>query len=136
VQHFWNLATHKHERPELQLPTALLPYFSRYHWPGNIRELENLIERITVLSTGPVVTLEDLPEILRRERGILDTIQLELPATPISLEAVERELIVRALDRFNWNQTKAASYLNLTRKTLIYRMERYGLKREQQDNGN
>ncbi|HMF75348.1 MAG TPA: sigma-54 dependent transcriptional regulator [Bryobacteraceae bacterium] len=136
VQHFWKLATHRHERPELQLPGALLPYFSRHHWPGNIRELENLIERITVLSPGPVVTIEDLPEILRRERGVLDAIQLELPATPISLEAVERELIMRALDRFHWNQTKAASYLNLTRKTLIYRMERYGLKREQQDNGN
>jgi len=135
VQHFWKLATHRHERPELQLPGALLPYFSRHHWPGNIRELENLIERITVLSPGPVVTIEDLPEILRRERGVLDAIQLELPATPISLEAVERELIMRALDRFHWNQTKAASYLNLTRKTLIYRMERYGLKREQQDNG-
>ncbi|HEY3457207.1 MAG TPA: sigma-54 dependent transcriptional regulator [Bryobacteraceae bacterium] len=133
VEHFWKLATKTHGRPELQLHENLLPYFSRYHWPGNIRELENLIERITVLSSGPAVSLEDLPEILRQERGVLDAIQLELPATPISLEAVERELIVQALNRFNGNQTKAANYLNLTRKTLIYRMERYGLRGEQND---
>ncbi|HMJ62148.1 MAG TPA: sigma-54 dependent transcriptional regulator [Bryobacteraceae bacterium] len=136
VEYFWKLAIKKHGRPELQLPERLLPYFSRYHWPGNIRELANLIERITILSPEPVVTLEDLPEILRQERGVLDAIQLELPATPISLEAVERELIVRALDRFNWNQTKAAGYLNLTRKTLIYRMERYNLRREQPEKNN
>jgi two-component system NtrC family response regulator len=133
VQHFWKLAAKTHGRPELQLPEHLLPYFSRYHWPGNIRELENLIERITVLSQGPAVTLEDLPEILRQERGVLDTIQLELPATPISLDAVERALIVQALNRFNGNQTKAANYLNLTRKTLIYRMERYGLRGDQNE---
>ena len=136
VEHFWKVAAKKHDRSDLQLPARLLPYFSRYHWPGNIRELENLIERITILSSGPIVTLEDLPEILRQERGVLDTIQLELPPTPISLEAVERELIVQALDRFNWNQTKAARYLNLTRKTLIYRMERYGLRKEQPEKSN
>ena len=133
VEHFWKLATKTHSRPELQLPENLTPYFSRYHWPGNIRELENLIERITILSLGPAVSLEDLPEILRQQRGVLDAIQLELPATPISLEAVERELIVQALNRFNGNQTKAANYLNLTRKTLIYRMERYGLRGEQNE---
>ena len=133
VEHFWKLAIKTHSRPELQLPENLTPYFSRYHWPGNIRELENLIERITILSLGPAVSLEDLPEILRQQRGVLDAIQLELPATPISLEAVERELIVQALNRFNGNQTKAANYLNLTRKTLIYRMERYGLRGEQNE---
>ena len=133
VEHFWKLAIKTHSRPELQLPENLIPYFSRYHWPGNIRELENLIERITILSLGPAVSLEDLPEILRQQRGVLDAIQLELPATPISLEAVERELIVQALNRFNGNQTKAANYLNLTRKTLIYRMERYGLRGEQNE---
>ena len=131
VEHFWRLATAKHGRPELQLPKHLLPYFSRHHWPGNIRELENLIERILILSPGPTVSIDDVPETLRRERGVLDSIQLELPASPISLEAVERALIVQALERFKGNQTKAASYLNLTRKTLIYRMERFGLRGEQ-----
>jgi transcriptional regulator with GAF, ATPase, and Fis domain len=68
--------------------------------------------------------------VLRRERPVLDAIRLELPPTPISLDAIERELIMRALARFDWNQTKAAQYLDLTRKTLIYRMERHGIRRE------
>jgi two-component system NtrC family response regulator len=67
---------------------------------------------------------------LRRKQSVLNSLSLELPPHPISLEAVERELIVRALDRFEGNQTKAAHYLGLTRKTLIYRMEKHGLRRE------
>jgi two-component system NtrC family response regulator len=55
---------------------------------------------------------------------------LDLPPHGISLEAVEKELIVRALEKFNWNQTHAAQYLDLSRKTLIYRMEKFGLKRD------
>ena len=67
---------------------------------------------------------------LRRERPVLDELQLELPPNGISLEAVEKELILRALKKFGWNQTHAARYLNISRKTLIYRMEKYGLKGE------
>ena len=130
VMHFWKIAVKKHGRPDLHLPDALLPFFSRYNWPGNIRELENVIERIIILSRGPIIALEELPEFLRRPRPVLDDVQLELPPTPISLDAVERELISRALDRFDGNQTKAAQYLNLTRKTLIYRMERHGIRKE------
>jgi two-component system NtrC family response regulator len=130
VEHFWKIATRKSGRPELELPLSLVSYFTRYEWPGNIRELENFVERMVVLSRGPVVALEDLPEVLRRERPVLDAIRLELPPTPISLDAIERELIMRALARFDWNQTKAAQYLDLTRKTLIYRMERHGIRRE------
>jgi DNA-binding NtrC family response regulator len=130
VRHFWDRSRQKHDRMELSLPQALLPFFSRYHWPGNIRELENAMERIIVLSRGPEVTLSDLPEFLRQERQVLDSVQLELPPTPISLDAVEKELILRALQRFDWNQTKAAQYLDLTRKTLIYRMEKHGIRKE------
>ena len=54
----------------------------------------------------------------------------ELPDEGISLENIERELLVRALDKFGWNQTKAARYLDISRRTLIYRMEKHGLARE------
>lgn len=55
---------------------------------------------------------------------------MELPEQGISLEAVERELLVRALDKFNWNQTQAARYLDISRRTLIYRMDKHGLRRD------
>ncbi|MGB9606807.1 MAG: sigma-54 interaction domain-containing protein, partial [Bryobacteraceae bacterium] len=126
--HFFERSKQRHRRPDLVLPEALLPYFSSYRWPGNVRELENVIERVVLLARGQEVTLHDLPEFLRRERPPLDAIQLELPPEGISLEAVERELIRRALEKFDGNQSKAARYLDISRKTLIYRMEKYGLK--------
>ena len=130
VEAFFKRSKQKHGRPDLKLSPALLPYFSAHRWPGNVRELENLIERIVVLARGEEVRLEDLPEQLRRERLPLDAIHLELPPHGISLDGVERELILRALEKCNWNQTKAAQYLDISRKVLIYRMEKFGLRKE------
>jgi two-component system NtrC family response regulator len=131
VQHFFLKGKDKQGRPDLALPPSLLPYFSGYRWPGNIRELENVIERIVVLARGNDITLNDLPDFLRRERPKVEELHLDLPPQGISLEGVEKELIVRALEKFNWNQTHAAQYLDLSRKTLIYRMEKFGLRKEQ-----
>ncbi len=130
VEHFFVKAKEKHGRPDLVLRPALIPYFCGYRWPGNIRELENVIERLVVLTRGNEITLADLPEFLRRERPVLEEVRLELPPQGISLEAIEKELILRALKRFDWNQTQAARYLDLSRKTLIYRMEKYKIRRE------
>lgn len=130
VQQFFARTRDKHGRQGLNLPAKLLPYFSAYRWPGNIRELENLIERLVVLAPGNEITLEDLPEALRKQRPTLETLQVELPGHGISLESVEKELILQALKKCNWNQTQAARYLDLSRKTLIYRMEKFGLRPE------
>ena len=130
VQHFFLQAQEKQSRPELVLPTRLLPYFSGYTWPGNVRELENIIERIVVLARGEEITLNDLPDFLKRERPTVETLHLDLPSHGISLEALEKELIVRALEKFAGNQTRAAQYLDISRKTLIYRMEKFGLRKD------
>jgi len=131
VQDFFVKAKEKQGRSNLVLPPSLLPYFCAYRWPGNVRELENVIERIVVLSRGDDITLNDLPEFLRRERPVAEEFHFDLPPQGISLEGVEKELIVRALEKFNWNQTHAAQYLDISRKTLIYRMEKFGLRKEQ-----
>ena len=57
-------------------------------------------------------------------------LQLELPAQGVSLETVEKELILRALDKFHGNQTHAANYLDISRKALIYRMEKHGIRKK------
>jgi two-component system NtrC family response regulator len=102
-----------------------------WRWPGNVRELENVIERMVVLSSGDEVTPADLPEPLQAEPAQTSgMISLELPENGVSLEAVERELILKALERHGWNQSQAARFLDISRKTLIYRMEKYGLRRE------
>lgn len=130
VEQFFLKAKEKQSRPDLVLPTRLLPYFGGYTWPGNVRELENIIERVVVLTRADEITLNDLPDFLRRERLPVEVLHLDLPAHGISLEAVEKELIMRALEKFNGNQTHAAQYLDISRKTLIYRMEKFGLRKE------
>ena len=96
-----------------------------------MRELENVIERIVVMARSNEITLGDLPEPLRRHQPALDFLPMELPHSGINIEAIEKELILRALRKFDWNQTHAARFLDLSRKTLIYRMEKFGLRKEQ-----
>jgi two-component system NtrC family response regulator len=72
-----------------------------------------------------------LPEEIRRVAAQPQSYWLELPDAGLSLEGVEKELILRALERFNGNQTQAAKYLDISRRTLIYRMEKYDLATEQ-----
>ena len=74
VQHFFLKTREKQGRPNLVLPPALLPRFQDYRWPGNIRELENVIERVVVLARGNEITLRDLPDFLQRERPVIDTV--------------------------------------------------------------
>jgi two-component system NtrC family response regulator len=76
------------------------------------------------------VTYDDLPTYLRKEEPAGSGVSTDLPAEGVSLEHVERDLILKALIKSNWNQTQAARYLDLSRKTLIYRMEKYEISRE------
>ncbi|MGD0870069.1 MAG: sigma-54 dependent transcriptional regulator [Bryobacteraceae bacterium] len=128
VQHLFLKARQKHGLPLLRLPPALIPYFSGYRWPGNVRELENVVERLVVLAAGDEIGFSDLPDFLQHLKAGLDAIQFELPPHGISLEGIEKELILKALQRFEGNQTQAAKYLDISRRTLIYRMEKYGLR--------
>jgi len=133
VQALFVKARQKHGLPNLRLPPQLVPYFNTYRWPGNVRELENIIERLTVLSVGDEIRLGDLPEFLRPEKPPSDAFHFDLPAQGISLEGLEKELILQALRRFDWNQTKAAAFLDISRRTLIYRMEKYGFQKGSDD---
>lgn len=130
VQNLFVKIKARHHREALKLPSSLLPYFCGYAWPGNVRELENLIERLVVLTVGDEVALADLPDFLRAERPALEALHLALPPQGISLEAVEKELILRALAKFEGNQTHAARYLDISRRTLIYRMEKHGIRKD------
>ncbi|MBV8756238.1 MAG: sigma-54-dependent Fis family transcriptional regulator [Deltaproteobacteria bacterium] len=97
-----------------------------YAWPGNVRELKNAVERALILC-GDRITAADLPEKLR------DAGQRVRPVTPAAdmrghLAEVERAAIVAALDAEDQNQTRAARRLGVSRRALIYKMEKYGLK--------
>lgn len=96
-----------------------------YKWPGNIRELENVIERIVILNRGPFITADFIPkEILKISDDEQNNI-IYFPREGISLEKLEKDLILRALKIANGNQTKAAELLDITRSALIYRMQKH-----------
>ncbi len=113
---------------QVSLNEEALGVLVSYGWPGNVRELESVIERASVLKRGDIITPADLPEKLKKEKGGIENIILNLPDDGIALEDLERSLIIKALEKHNGNQTRAAEYLGITRPTLIYRMEKYGLK--------
>jgi len=105
--------------------TSLL--LSGYEWPGNIRELKNVVERAVVLCSEREITLEDLPlELIRGgPRGSA------LPAKEgNAIEAVERSLILEALGKSKGNVSAAARLLGITRNTMRYRLRKYGLEAE------
>jgi len=99
----------------------------RYDWPGNIRELENAIERAVILCSQEYITPAYLPIEMADDSEVSKDFIINLPEEGISLEAVERNFIVMALERSNGNQTKAARLLGITRSALIYRMEKHGI---------
>jgi two-component system NtrC family response regulator len=100
-----------------------------YDWPGNVRELENAVERVLILRRGDVIETNDLPpKITRRATPPAQGI-VNLPEEGYSLEELEKEVVIEALRRNDWNQTRAAAFLRIPRHTLIYRMEKYEIRR-------
>ena len=129
VDHFLQKHAERLGRQRPGVDKAVYSVFNLYGWPGNIRELENVIERALVLDKDGSLGLEDLPDRLRTREHHIANLRMELPDEGISLEDVERELLLAALEKHNWNQTKAAAFLNITRSTLLYRMQKFDLER-------
>jgi len=132
VQYFFKQSKEKHHREDLRLPASLIGCFEHYDWPGNVRQLVNCVVRLVVLSTGPEITLSDLPEFLQRSAPTAVEPRVSsdsgLPHEDGTLDAVERKVILEALQKFKWNQTRAARYLGVTRKILRGRLAKYGIK--------
>lgn len=113
---------------DVTLDNEALAVLTGYGWPGNVRELENVIERASVLKRSGTITIHEIPDKLKPGKPGVENIILNLPDEGLSLEELEKNLILKALERHRGNQTRAAEYLRITRPTLIYRMEKYGLK--------
>jgi DNA-binding NtrC family response regulator len=120
-------ATEQHRAPPAISPEARDALLA-YRWPGNVRELENAVERALVLCED-AITLADLPDRLR-EVAARSSGAAVAPVSNIhgQLEDLERGAIVAALEASGDNQTRAARALGLSRRALIYKMEKYGLK--------
>jgi DNA-binding NtrC family response regulator len=101
-----------------------------YAWPGNVRELENTIEHGLALCDDGVIEVSDLPEDIVRS-GLTESLRDDWRAGRVGFEETvarfERELLLEALERWDWNQTRAAADLGITRRVLKLKMDRFGL---------
>jgi len=123
----------KHTRNTSRLIRGLTPdarsVMLDYAWPGNVRQLESAIERAILLAENDLIAVEDLPLEVRQEARPMTEGAFKLPPEGISFEEFERNLILQAMERTDYNITKAAKLLGLTFRTLQYRLEKFGIKR-------
>lgn len=110
--------------------------FENYSYPGNVRQLESAVERAILLCENDLITPDDLPpEMLGGARSVgisaaAGDEYFRLPPEGVNFEDVERSLIMQAMERTDNNITKSAKLLGLTFRTLQYRLEKFGIKRE------
>jgi len=116
----------KHGSDKITFAKDVLETLVMYPWPGNVRELENTVERLLIMRNSDVISLSELPEKLLAN-GVSGNAIIKLPDEGYSLEQLEREIVVEALERNAWNQAAAARFLRIPRHTLIYRLEKYGI---------
>jgi DNA-binding NtrC family response regulator len=126
INHFFRRAKEKHDFQNLKMTREVTNALTNYLFLGNVRELENLIERMVVLSDGNSLTMTDVPDYIGKPLQIFGGVKFELPAENISLDDVELEIIRYALAMHNGNQSQTARYLGITRSALIYRMQKLG----------
>ena len=125
---------------DVQLGKDLVELLSAYHWPGNIRELQNCIERLVVLAESSPVDLQSIPESLAPYFEHVRTVQSRSApkaSSPVShqtltarLDAIERDRLREALRKAGWVKTKAARLLGMTPRQIAYRIDKYRLLEE------
>ena len=114
--------------PHVVFAKETLKALSAYPWPGNVRELENLVTRMMILREGDTIGIEDLPKkIMTRQKHEGQMSVVNLPPEGYSLEQLEREVVIEALERNDWNKSAAAAFLKIPRHVLLYRLEKYGI---------
>ncbi|MDD3294971.1 MAG: sigma-54 dependent transcriptional regulator [Geobacteraceae bacterium] len=105
-----------------------------YSWPGNVRQLESMVERGVLMTESDYIQPEDLPAEIHREGAPESCLSFEFPPEGISFEDLERDLIIKAMERAGWVIGKAAPLLGMTYKTLQYRLEKFGIEKPEKRN--
>ena len=123
ADHFIRKYAAENEKDVTGIEEAALQDLIRYNWPGNIRELENIIERAVVLASGKRIAQENLPELA----GDSDRSDGQLQFTPgVKLDDAERELILRTLEAVDGHVPRAAELLGISPRKIYYRLKEYG----------
>ena len=128
AHHFAAELGRQYRRRPVKLAPDTLDSLRLYPWPGNVRELRNVLERAVLLAPQDILVAKDIEPLLRTKPGGTGTSRgFVLPAEGIELEALERDVLRQALERAGGNRTRAAALLGISRDTLRYRIEKFGL---------
>lgn len=125
-QHFLDDFAQQHRLAKASLARDALKTMQRYAWLGNVRELKNTCERLSILLAGQVVNSANLPAQFQTSKPS-SLSSFVLPAEGVNLEALERDLLQQALDKAQHNKTQAARLLGISRDALNYRLKKYWL---------
>lgn len=104
-----------------------------YNWPGNVRQLESVIERAVLLTDGKTLDADALPMEIKNRPYQIGTIDFEIPDEGISFDEFEKEIFVKAMIKSKWVMAKAANLLGISYRTLQYRLEKFGIRKEAQN---
>ena len=124
VEHFVGRYAAELGRPRLEVEPPAMTLLREYDWPGNIREMRNVVERAVLLCDSTTLAVAHLPREIAADSG-----PAAQDAAPSTLEDYEKAMIIRSLEEHDWNQTQAAKALSITRDNLRYRLRKYGIER-------
>ncbi len=130
IAHFMDKIRAENNLSRKTISPEALEFFSGYEWPGNIRQLENVVERCMVMASGEVIDVADLPPEVKDDetqlKNALDLLPVELNLAD-TLDKLEAALIRRALARADFVQVKAAELLGISKSLLQYKLRKYGI---------
>jgi len=124
IENFLEHFTAKHKRRRKNMSAEVLQLCQRFPWPGNVRQLRNMIERLVITHHGPTIQVADLPDFLRAQDQGATTFTMRVG---MSLAEVEKLLIRQTLTHVTDNREEAARALGISRRALQYKLKQYGL---------
>ncbi len=129
IDHFVEKYSKENNKQKLSLSKEAIDLLIKYNFPGNVRELENAIERAVVLCRSDVITVNDLPNVIKGFKAEKEIVTNENTSLIEQVEALEKKLIFDALSKTNGNQSQAGRMLGLTERNLRYKMQKYEIKK-------
>lgn len=136
IDHFLHIYNEKNNRNLKGFHPRALDAVMRYSWPGNIRELENVVERAVILTMDEYVSFSELPESISGESASAIPSMSKVGIAPgMTIRELEKELILVTLEHNDGNRTRSAGFLGITRRTLQNKLKEYGIDSHGSDHG-
>lgn len=129
IEYFVDKYSRENNKQNLSLSKEAVDLLIKYNYPGNVRELENVIERAVVLCRGNLITINDLPNVIKGFKAEQSIEKGDDASLIEQVEALEKKLIFDALSKSDGNQSQAGRILGLTERNLRYKMQKYGIKK-------